>query len=66
MTTDIVIRLRLDGSELSLEAAKEIDFLRECLTQAEAALATAKGTLARPIEDQPATITHNVPPNAPR
>ena len=34
MTTDIVIRLRLDGSELSLEAAKEIDFLRECLTEA--------------------------------
>ena len=65
MNTDITVRLRLEGTDLCIEAAKEIDFLRECLTQAEVALATAKGTLARPAEDEPSRYTYNYLPSAP-
>ena len=48
------------------EAMAEIRRLRARLAELEAQAATAFGTLERPAEDEPATYTHDVPPNAPR
>ena len=50
------------------EALAEIRRLRVLITDLEAVLAATRGTLAKPTpdDDQPATYTHNVPPNAPR
>ena len=48
------------------EAMAEIRRLRARIIVLEAETATAFGTLEKPAEDEPATITHDVPPNAPR
>ena len=66
MTTDITTRLRLERSDLCVEAAIAIEQLRERLSFAEAQLAATRGTVAQPAADEPATFTHNVPPSAPR
>ena len=48
------------------EAMAEIRRLRVRIMEYEAIAAAAAGTLAQPAEDEPATITHDIPPNAPR
>ena len=48
------------------EATAEIRRLRVRIMEYEAIAAAAAGTLAQPQPDEPATITHDVPPNAPR
>jgi hypothetical protein len=48
------------------EALAEITRLRARITELEAAIAVFVGTVANPPPpDEPATITHDVPPNAP-
>lgn len=66
--TDITVRLRAEGSELSLEAVSAIEFLRQCLTQAEAALATTTGSLRFPSKEErdEFRVAHDVPPTTPR
>lgn len=66
--TDIVLRLRAEASGLSLEAAAEIEFLRQCLTQAEAALAVTTGTMRFPSREEREAfrIAHDQPPTTPR
>ena len=44
----------------------EIERLRARINELEAAAAVTRGTLAAPTPDEPATYTHDVPPNAPR
>lgn len=48
------------------EAMTEIRRLRARIIVLEAEMTTAFGTLEKPAEDAPATITHDIPPNAPR
>ena len=57
--TDLVALLR--------EATAEIERLRALVAELEAALAMAHGTLPRVNEraQEPFTVTHNVPGNAP-
>lgn len=47
------------------EAMAEIRRLRARVAELETAAAVTFGTLAQPTPDEPATITHNVKPNAP-
>lgn len=72
---DIVVRLRIEGSELCIEAADIIEHLREALGFANTALMTIKGTLepeprakrgglGHP-DDPPFSIT-DAAPNTPR
>lgn len=64
--TDIVVRLRLEGSDVCVEAAQEIEHLRECLGFANTALMTIKGTLEQGRQDElPFSIT-DVASNTPR
>jgi hypothetical protein len=45
----------------------EIERLRDIIAEMQAEAAIARGSLApTPAPDEPATITHDVPPNAPR
>ena len=45
----------------------EIERLRDLVARLEAEAAIARGSLALPPQpDEPAVITHDVPPNAPR
>jgi len=45
----------------------EIERLRAIIAEMQAEAAIARGSLApTPQPDEPATITHDVPPNAPR
>ena len=49
--------------------AAEIERLRARVTQLEALVtvgAGTMGTLQQPTPDEPSTITHDIPPNAPR
>ena len=55
-----------DDTPSLAEAMAEIRRLRARIIVLEAETATAFGTLEKPAEDEPATITHDVPPNAPR
>lgn len=64
--TDIVVRLRLAGGELCLEAAREIEFLRDCLTAAEISLATALGRVARDEKPDPIFRITDAAPDTPR
>ena len=48
------------------EALAEIERLRARILELEAEQAITHGTLAQPAPDEPATIVHDVPPNAPR
>lgn len=48
------------------EAMEEIRRLRARIVALESEIAMLRGTLAQPQPDEPATITHDVPPNAPR
>ena len=48
------------------DALVEIERLRARNVELEAQLAATLGTFAKPAEDEPATYTHDVPPNAPR
>lgn len=65
MTTDIVERLRLDDTELTLEAAAEIERLRMLIARYEALAAAARGTLEAPQPDASFTVT-DAPPSTPR
>lgn len=65
MTNDIVERLRLDDTELTLEAAAEIERLRMLVAKYEALAATAKGTLEASQPDAPFTVT-DAPSSTPR
>lgn len=47
------------------EAMAEIRRLRVRIMEYEARAAVTLGTLEQPTDDEPATITHNVKPNAP-
>lgn len=64
--TDIVVRLRLEGSDLAREAALAIEFLRECLTQAEVALSTIRGSLQDALDEEPPFTVTDVAPDTPR
>lgn len=64
--TDIVVRLRLEGSDVCVEAAQEIEHLREALGFAQAALATIKGTLEQGQPDAPPFHIEDAAPNTPR
>jgi len=47
--------------------AAEIERLRDLVARLEAEAAITRGSLALPPQpDEPATIVHDVPPNAPR
>jgi cell division protein FtsB len=48
------------------ELRAEIDLLRDRVAELEAELALLRGSLARPDPDEPAQITLNLPPDAPR
>ena len=54
----------IPGTPLA-EALAEIERLRARILELEAGHAITHGTLAQPTPDEPATITHNVPPSAP-
>jgi hypothetical protein len=57
-----------DSTDARLTVAlAEIERLRDIIAELEARAAIARGSLALlPAPDEPATITHDVPPNAPR
>lgn len=63
--TDIVVRLRLESSELCVEAADTIEHLREALGFANTALMSIKGTLEDRRDDPPFSVTEEAP-NTPR
>lgn len=64
---DIIAQLRSDGSALCVEAAAEIQRLRDQLEYARESLVIIKGTLEEQRhEDEPFRIEHDIPPNAPR
>ena len=48
------------------EMAAEIERLRARVAELEAIVTVGHGTMGTLEPDEPATITHNVPPNAPR
>lgn len=48
------------------EHARHVSRLQARITELEAQLAATLGTVARPTPDEPATITHDIPPSAPR
>jgi hypothetical protein len=55
-----------DDARIAIMTA-EIERLRAIIARMEAEAAIARGSLALPSQpDEPATITHDVPPNAPR
>lgn len=60
--------MRANEAIAAREADWHISSLQRRITELEAQLATTHGTLAKPTpdDDQPATYTHDVPPNAPR
>ena len=72
MTTDTPTSLpealaEIEQFRLALGAADiEIAHLRARITELEAGLAITHGTLEQPTPDEPATIVHDVAPNAPR
>lgn len=47
------------------EAMAEIRRLRARIEAMEAEVAIARGTLAKPVEDEPPRYEHHVPPSAP-
>ena len=55
-----------EGAPPSPDAAAEIARLLRRIVELEAQLAATLGTVARPALDEPATITHDIPPSAPR
>ena len=59
---DLLARLKDAYDEKHDEATS----LRARITVLEAEIAMLRGTLAQPQPDEPGTITHNAPPNAPR
>lgn len=71
--TDMVECLRKQGRH---DIADEIERLRARIAELEAGAtrfaeavfhqAMQMGTLAQPTDDEPAVITHDIPPNAPR
>jgi hypothetical protein len=61
--TDMVECLRKQGRH---DIADEIERLRARIAELETAAAITFGTLAQPTDDEPAIITHDIPPNAPR
>lgn len=61
--TDMVECLRKHGRH---DIADEIERLRARIAELETAAAITFGTLAQPTDDEPAVITHDIPPNAPR
>lgn len=65
--TDIIAQLRSDGSALCVEAAAEIQRLRDRVRHFEALAQAESGTPAKPEEpDDPFRVEHDIPPNAPR
>ena len=55
-----------DDARIAIMQA-EIERLRDLVARLEAEAAIARGSLALPPQpDEPGTITHDVPPNAPR
>lgn len=64
--TDIIVRLRLEGSELCVEAAETIETLRECLVFASTSLMSIKGTLEEGHKDAPPFSLTDAAPNTPR
>lgn len=64
--TDIVVRLRIEGSEVCIEAADIIEHLREALGFANAALTTIKGTLEQGHKDEPPFSITDAAPDTPR
>lgn len=67
--TDLIAQLRSDGSALCVEAAAEIQRLRDRLVAVETELATTVGSVdffTREKPDEPFRIEHDIPPNAPR
>jgi hypothetical protein len=55
-----------DDARIAIMTA-EIERLRAIIAEMQAEAAIARGSLALPPQpDEPATITHDVPPNAPR
>ena len=62
------LRARVTGLEVgAVEQARVISRQLTRITELEAALAVARGTLAQPTPtpDEPMTIVHDVPPSAP-
>lgn len=65
--TDLIAQLRSDGSALCIEAAAEIQRLRDQLEYARETIVIMKGTLDElRAADEPFRIEHDIPPNAPR
>lgn len=68
-STDIIVRLRLAGTDICLEAAREIEGLRERLDNAHATLCVIAGrleTAADKLDELEPFIVTDAPPDTPR